>query len=347
MQKSQQLISAPSCLIAANGELSFGHFNGPVSQLGLENFVYTNVMDKPASFWAKHFHYKQFQFVSINCDEYILGFALADIRYLGSGFCYVFHIPSQTLQEHTWLKPCGMGYGTQPSPVNSLAYLKGKHSLQIQIVEGQWHIRANTPFLEAELTITPANQQQCMAMCGPTGYSGWTYTQKQNALPVAGHLLVNGKTQNLATALGAYDFSAGYMRRETSWRWASFSARLNQTCIGLNLAAGVNETGCNENALWIDGEKHLLDPVHFSFKRSLASETSKPHQPWHIYSADGRVNLRFTPLNCRQERLNLWLLKSNFRQYMGHFSGTLVCQHGQTHQLQDVLGLTEDHFARW
>ncbi len=44
-------------------------------------------------------------------------------------------------------------------------------------------------------------------------------------------------------ARAGYDFSAGYMRRETSWRWASINAEINSTGIGLNLAAGVNETG--------------------------------------------------------------------------------------------------------
>ncbi|MEE1676077.1 DUF2804 domain-containing protein [Agarivorans aestuarii] len=347
MHRSQALKSAPSSLVATNGELSFGHFSGPVSHLGLAHFVYTNTMDKPASAWAKHFHYKQFQFVSIKSDDYILGFALADIRYLGSGFCYAYHIASQSLQECTWLKPCGVGYGTKPSPVNSLAFIKGKHSLQLHISEGQWQLTANTPFLEADLQLAPANQQQCMAMCSPTGYSGWTYTQKHNALPVAGHLQINGKAQNLNSALGGYDFSAGYMRRETCWRWASLSARLNQTTIGLNLAAGVNETGCNENVLWINDHKQLLGPVHFIFKRSLANQRSDQPQVWHIYSEDGRVNLRFTPLNSRQERLNLLLLKSNFRQYIGHFSGSLIDELDQTHQLDQVLGLTEDHFARW
>ena len=69
--------------------------------------------------------------------------------------------------------------------------------------------------------------------------------------------------------------------------------------------------------------------------------------PWTITSQDGRINLTFTPVNQRSEKLNLWVLKSNFRQFIGHFSGSIQDNDGIIHQLENVLGLTEDHFARW
>ncbi|MGY5451423.1 DUF2804 domain-containing protein [Agarivorans sp. MS3-6] len=342
-----QSIAAPASLIDASGKVQFGHFNQAVGNLGLHHFIYNTVMDRPASAWAKHFHYKQFQFISIKTKHYIIGVAIADIRYLASGFCYVYNIASQELQETNWLKPCGVAYGTEPSSVNSRAYINGKATLSMTIENGQWQLTVNTPFIKAELSLLSVNPEQVMAMCSPTAYNGWTYTQKHNALALNGALTVNGVSQNLAGALAGYDFSAGYMRRETSWRWASISAQLGELTLGLNLAAGVNETGFNENVLWLQGQKQLLGPVHFEFSRLPAARGNQPSNNWHIYSADGQVNLHFTPLNGRQERLNLWLLKSNFRQYIGHFSGVLTDQSGKQHHLDKVLGLSEDHFARW
>ncbi|MEG3696790.1 DUF2804 family protein, partial [Vibrio coralliirubri] len=90
-----------------------------------------------------------------------------------------------------------------------------------------------------------------------------------------------------------------------------------------------------------NGTTHLLTPVQFAFSRQ------DTNLPWQITSQDGRINLTFTPLNNRSEKLNLWLLKSNFRQFVGHFSGSIEDNNGMTHQLDGVLGLTEDHFARW
>ena len=53
------------------------------------------------------------------------------------------------------------------------------------------------------------------------------------------------------------------------------------------------------------------------------------------------------PLNSREERLNLWLLKSNFRQYIGRYNGVIRNIDGNDLLINNILGLSEDHFARW
>ena len=152
---------------------------------------------------------------------------------------------------------------------------------------------------------------------------------------------VKGQPQDLSNAVAGYDFSAGYMRRETSWRWASINHRREDKSIGLNLAAGVNETGNCENVIWIDGERHLMPPVHFEFSR-MHQEAS-----WRITSQDKRIDLIFKPKNQRSEKKNFWFLKSNFRQFVGYFSGYLIDDNGIKHELDEVMGLTEDHYAKW
>ncbi|MCK8045752.1 DUF2804 domain-containing protein [Shewanella sp. 1CM18E] len=339
--------AAPLRLIDDVGQPVFGHFDGPVSELGIEHFNYFNEMDKPASRLAKHFDYKQFQFVSIVTPHYVIGVALADIRYVGSAFCYLYGIKTNRLVESNWLKPLGLGYQMSDSPMQGNANIKGaKGTVEFEIEQGRWHLRLNTLGIEADLTLQPDVLSLPMAMCNPTGYSGWTYTQKHNALKVTGSLMIHHEPQPLQRAIAGYDFSAGYMRRETSWRWASINSLTECGSLGLNLAAGVNETGCNENVFWIDGERHLLGPVHFKFQRQTTDRTDNMGL-WQIYTDNGQLALSFKPKNCRQEKLNLGLLKSNFRQYIGYFDGYIIDNFGQKHLLDNVLGLTEDHFARW
>lgn len=152
---------------------------------------------------------------------------------------------------------------------------------------------------------------------------------------------VKGQPQDLINAAAGYDFSAGYMRRETSWRWASINHHSEDKRIGLNFAAGVNETGRCENVIWIDGERHLMPPVQFEFSR-MYQEAS-----WRITSQDKRIDLIFKPKNQRSEKKNFWFLKSNFRQFVGYFSGYLIDGNGIKHELEEVMGLTEDHYAKW
>ncbi|WP_105189094.1 DUF2804 domain-containing protein [Pseudoalteromonas sp. T1lg48] len=339
---AQSTQASPEILVCESGEVHFGHFDGPVKCLGLEHFHYTNAMDRPAGRLARHFGFKQFQFVSVVTPNFLIGMAIADIRYAASGFCYLYDIAANKLVETSWLKPLALGCLMAPSPWDGCSRLGGAQGqISMEINAGVWQLRIATKEITADLTLIPPTAGLPMAMCNPTGYSGWTYTQKHNAMRVGGSLVINQESQALDKALAGYDFSAGFMRRETSWRWASINGRIGGSLFGLNLAAGVNETGYNENVFWINGQRHLLGPVHFDFTREATN------QDWRISSFDGRVSLTFRPLNKRQERLDLWLLKSNFRQYIGYFDGQIEDTKGRVHRFEKVLGLTEDHFALW
>lgn len=331
---------APHNLIDSNGQPKIGHFDGIPKHLNIEKFDYRNSMDGKANPWHKYFHYKQFQFVSVVTETHITGVAIADIRYLSSAFCYVYDIENNKLEECSWLRPLAFDKQVTSSPFEGSTSIAGQN-IVFDIENGQWKVSLNTKLIKAELYLESEHDSLPLVMCSPTGYSGWTYTQKHNALKVTGSLEINQREIALGHARAGYDFSAGYMRRETSWRWASINAKSNNTDIGLNLAAGVNETGGCENVLWVNGTRHLLNAVQFTFGRQDTD------LPWQVTSQDGRINLTFTPLNKRSEKLNLWLLKSNFRQFIGHFSGSIQDNNGVTHQLDNVFGLTEDHFARW
>lgn len=332
--------TAPEYLIHSNGKPCFGHFDGVPKQLGIHRFEYRNNMDRKVGKLKKYFHYKQFQFVSITTPRYVIGLAIADIRYVGSAFCYVYDVQTDTLVEQNWLRPLNIDKQMSPSPHKGYSHIAAK-KLAFEITYPNWQVKANTELLQLDVSLQPPSSSLPLSLCTPTGYNGWTYTKKHNALAVKGNITVGGNQIDTSLALGGYDFSAGYMRRETSWRWASINGCSDKGKLGLNLAAGVNETGSHENALWVNEERHLLGAVHFHFDRQATQKK------WRIFSDDGRVELTFTPLNSRSEKLNLWVLQSNFRQFVGHFSGYIVDGNGLRHTLHHQLGLTEDHFARW
>jgi len=328
-------------LLGADGLPRFGYFASPVTQLNPAQFTYYNVMDKPASALAKYLHYKQFQFVSISHADWQIGIAIADIRYAASAFCYVYQRSTQQLDEISLLKPFSLGVQMSSSPVAGSARISGKQHICLTPTGYNWQLTLQGELLNGNLMLEGGINAQPLALCTPTGYNGWTYTQKHNALSLSGALHYRGTELDLTRALAGYDFSAGYMRRETSWRWGSISATLPQGRFGLNLANGVNETGATENCLWLNGRLQLLPPVSIGLNRQ------QPAQPWLFSSTDQQVCLQFTPQQCRRERLNLGILASNFRQYCGFFSGSIVLQNGEKLILDQVPGLAEDHFARW
>lgn len=335
------LTQAPYSLIQANGQPAFGLFNGAVAEFNLQRFVYQNLMDNKANALARYFHYKQFQFISVTGSNWLLAVAIADIRYANSGFAYLYRFDCNQASSKGLLLPGHLGCQMSSSASKGDARQQfGAYKVAIKTSPTQWRLSIDTHQLKADLIIEKA-QQMPLALCTPTGYNGFTYTEKSNALMLSGSLELHGSQMDLTQALAGYDFSAGFMRRHTSWRWASINAMVAGEAFGLNMAAGVNETGLCENALWLNGHIQHLSPACFVFDRK------DNKKPWQVTSLCGEVQLEFTPLYCRQEKANIGLVASNFRQYVGLYRGAVKLTNGRTLQLDAIKGLAEDHYAKW
>lgn len=132
------------------------------------------------------------------------------------------------------------------------------------------------------------------------------------------------------------------MRSQTFWNWGSILGRLEDgRRIGLNIAAGTNETGFTENVFWLDGVQHKIDMIDFNFDRSNILLL------WKMRSFDNKLHLEFRPEGIREEKINALLLASNFKQLFGRYYGELITKDGEKIQLNGQLGFAEDHYAKW
>jgi hypothetical protein len=159
-----------------------------------------------------------------------------------------------------------------------------------------------------------------------------------------GRLTCGGKTWVLSSpeTLALVDWSAGFMRRNTFWNWAAIASPLpSGRTFGMNLAAGVNETGFIENAFWIDNTMTKVDTVNFKF------DPDDLMKPWRITSYDKKIDLEFFPENKREEKTNAIFLASRFTQFMGCFKGTVTTDNGDCTVIDSLPGYAEDHYARW
>ncbi len=330
----------PAQLIDQAGQPKYGIFEQSVPQLNFSQFDYRTVLDKPAGRLARFFAQKQFQFVTVCGDGWLLAVAIADIRYASSGFAYLYQTDSSTFEKGLLL-PLQFGCQMSTSPIAGVARLHaGTTRWSMEPGTDRWQLQVDCGPLQANLLLHK-QQQPPLALCAPTGYQGFTYTEKNNALSVSGQLSLADKNFPLVQACAGYDFSAGFMRRQTNWRWASINTLLDGKAFGLNLAAGVNETGLCENAMWVDGEIQHLSPAQFQFDRY--NQQSR----WQIHTLCDELALEFTPLFCRQEKVQAGLLASNFRQYVGHYQGEVRLRNGLALKLDRCLGLAEDHYAKW
>jgi hypothetical protein len=339
-------------LVNAHGQPAYGVINTPVSLINYHDFELKTPMDKKVSRLRKEMRFNQFQFVGLMSDAFVFGLAIVDLKWVSNCFVYVYDRTTKQREEYKFIHPLGLGTNMTLQPDKGEAlFVHGSRKASIIADEdpltGKGCRRVKVNFkseLNLDVKLTEQPQFTPLRLCSRAGYDGWVYTQKAAGLFAEGGLEIKGKKWIIApeTVLASYDWSAGFMRRETCWNWACFAGYLTDgRTVGLNLAAGVNETGVTENAFWLDGKLIKLDSALFEFDRD------QPSLPWRVKTSDGRLDLTFVPEGLRKEKINAFFIASNFKQVFGEFKGTFIDDSGEQMQIECVSGFMEDHYAKW
>lgn len=334
-------------LIQPDGQPVYGLFSDGVEHINYTDYDLRSPMDRKRSRLARRLGFNQFQFVSLLSEELIAGIAIVDLKLVSNAFVYLYQPSSGHFEEFSFLQPFGRRtrIDTRPNSGQS-EFRKGRSHLLISAsrTPGVRRLQVDVPGkVSIDATLDESTAYHPLAVCTRAGYNGWVFTQKSTAQVCSGHVQWGDRTFDLQNigALAGVDWTAGFMRRETFWNWGSLSCYLpDGRRLGFNLAAGVNETGHTENALWLDGRLIKIDMVDFQFDRY------QPDHSWAMRSADGIINLHFSPVGKRCDKTNALLIASNFTQYFGRYHGEIRLP-GEVIYLEGEWGLAEDHFARW
>ncbi|MCA6063967.1 DUF2804 domain-containing protein [Thalassolituus marinus] len=334
-------------LINSQGQPAYGLFPEGVREINYLDYDLRSVMDRKRSSLAKKLGFNQFEFVSFLSKELIVGLAVVDLKLVSNAFLYLYEPETGKFEEFSFLQPLGMGTQIEPRPNDgSASFIKGGNRFLIHASTTPGVRRVQVSLargVEIDATIDESTAYDPLLICTRAGYQGWVFTQKSAARICNGSIRWHEREFDLQSigALAAVDWTGGYMRRETFWNWGSLSCRLRDgRRLGFNLAAGVNETGHSENALWLDDKLIKIDMVDFMFDRY------HPTHSWAMRSSDGIIDLHFEPSGRRQDKTNALFIASNFSQYFGRYHGEIRLP-DETITLEGEWGLSEDHFARW
>lgn len=337
---------SPEKLINADGQPYFGRFDKPVADINFADFDLRTPMGKSIR-RNRGRYFNQFQFIGIHSERLIVGIAIVKLRWVSHAFLYLYDKEDGHWQEQRFTHPLRLGLVLGQKPNNSTtAFRSGRNRMVIRATTrpGIRQLRVSLKDgTRIRATIDESTHYHPLSVCTRTGFTGFTYTQKSNARVCHGRIHWQGRDYDLESerALAGVDWSGGYMRRETAWNWASMSVRLHDgRRLGLNIAAGVNETGYNENGLWLDDRLYSLPPVHFRFDRY------HPGHGWALTSEDDSVRLYFDPVTAYRDKVNAGIIASNFSQFLGRYSGEIDVA-GETLHIDRLWGVAEDHYARW
>lgn len=377
-----------SKLIMADGQPRYGRQPYGVKEINYQDFDYQSPMGKSRSHWAKHLRFNQFQFILCYLEPYTLSLGIVKVGLSSYAFCSLWSVDNGWHFDRRWLHPLGGKTRCGLYPETSLFEFQHKDSfLIIEPKPRGRRIRIHLPKLcEADLFIED-KKPALLSLCSRAGYDGFTFTQKRSGIRVSGQLhlantrLINAHLANKPLTNkppfnleghAIIDWSAGFMRQHTFWNWANafgsiptgeHNKHLNWA---LNLAAGVNDTGINENALWLGQHLYALPNVLFEFDRQSLNST------WRIYAENNQLELCFTPMALRQEKLNLGFSASHFKQLYGKLTGTIhmnslipiealnnsqkdfttkipkfIRSKDSRLQISSTLSIVEDHYAKW
>ncbi|HMC38758.1 MAG TPA: DUF2804 family protein [Acidimicrobiales bacterium] len=181
-----------------------------------------------------------------------------------------------------------------------------------------------------ELAVTSTGQP--VEVVSPHGRS-YIWTRK-TPVRVDGHLTL-GMEARPVSGLGLLDESAGYHARHTEWEWsAGVGTTVDGWPVTWNLVRGVHDAETmSERTVWLHGRPAEVPPVRFG--RDLDE----------LWATDGSV-LRFEEEAARRRSDNLGLVRSDYVQPFGRFSGTLPGGY-ELSRSEPALGVMERHRARW
>ena len=125
---------------------------------------------------------------------------------------------------------------------------------------------------------------------------------------------------------GIVDQSAGYHARHTAWRWsAGVGTLVSGEPVAWNLVEGIHDAPeASERTVWIAGEPREVAPVAFDGLQAVGA-------------------LRFEPVAVRAARENYLVIRSDYEQPFGTFSGSLP----GAGELREGWGVMERHDVRW
>ena len=106
----------PPALVDHQGQVALGVFPETVATINGRDADYRTPMGQPAPRFARHFHYKQFQYFGVISQDLLAGCALAHTAYLGMAFFYIFEPRTGRLREYTWRSPLGRELNMSTSP---------------------------------------------------------------------------------------------------------------------------------------------------------------------------------------------------------------------------------------
>lgn len=355
MAINQRMLKGPGPLLNPSGSLAdAGWARQPVLDCNLEN----------AGFYALRFlqpvRIKRWDYYGLTTATHFYAFTLSDLGYIQMVFAYVVDFKNRSHHEETLtLPPWGGVRLPRGSQQGESRFDNGRVKLVFRCEAGIRNLEVDWPGfggqgLQARVCLALPAEHESMAIVIPIGEpqvaaagmsKRFYYNRKVNCMPAEGWVEYQGQKVVLepTTCLGNLDWGRGVWEYQSFWVWSTASGFLaDGRTVGINLGFGFGDTSAtNENAIILNGRIHKLGLVETIYDRLHLSEA------WSMRSPDARLTLHFMPFYDRVAQTDLKILSSQVHQLFGYYNGTFQTDDGETIEIKNLIGASEEHHARW
>jgi hypothetical protein len=212
----------------------------------------------------------------------------------------------------------------------------GSHRIQVEI--GPHRDQAALSF---DLTLDDGRASAPLSVSSPLpGEPGAAMYTHKRVFPVSGTITVGARAYDVRPDrdLIILDEHHTFLPYRTRWLWGTFAEQQADGIVGANLCQRPVLSGTSdESCLWLPGRLEPLTQV------SLAETPAPRGAPtvWRARSADGRVDVTFTPDGRKDVRHQLVLVAIDYWQLYGTWTGRVG-----DHVVEGVRGVMESMRAR-
>ncbi len=332
--------------LVTDGIMRLGVFSKPFRSMNLLDAL---ILGGRSMRWFRRLRLKEWVGFGIVHPDLYCSMIIQDAKYLASSAFYAYNRHTGEFIEHSaviWDRSVKISSNpwNDHCRLNKRGYFMefynhldaGRHHIRLDISGSSYK-----PAIRADLTLhQDISSIQPLVVSLPLEPNHYMYTHKA-PLEVEGNLCIGDNQVKFDSSrdLANLDEQKAYYPYHARWQWATFTARDEQNrVIALNIANQMfkDQSNCNENAIWIDGQLSLLSSAQFDF------DPSKPEKTWSIKEKSGNVELFFTPDGGKFEKRNLGIARIDYYQMFGCFQGFLVDNDGNKHLVRDYYGVAEN-----
>jgi hypothetical protein len=299
------------------------------------------VIGRVEAAYRKSLRLKSWQYMTAVTDDLFIAFVVGTAGFASNGFVYAAELPSGRVHKRFAITPLMLGTQVAPSSTaGSHRFRTRDLSVAIENRGRSFAARIDAKTedggrLAADLSFASGSNDDHLAVCVPLPEGRWNYTHKFAAFTVTGHVTLGDRRIELAPgrSFGTVDFTKMYALRHAVWRWITLCGRTRAgRVVGINLVDPTPAAPISENAAWIDGKRVALSGVEIEHGMARARATG--------------VDLSIRAIAGVDQRLDMPLLRHRLSHVISAFTGRVTAG-GETHELENVVGIAEDSDTWW